>query len=41
MDWKIRVLKMRNDQFRGDLGNLEVYESLKNDNYWIKLLKAN
>ena len=35
LNWKIRVLKMRKDQFRGDIGNKDVYEKLKNDNSWI------
>ena len=39
MNWKIRVLKMRTDQFRGDLGNLDVYEKLKADRNWIRNLK--
>ena len=39
MNWKIRVLKMRTDQFRGDLGNLDVYEKLKADSNWIRNLK--
>jgi len=38
MNWKIRVLKMRNDLFRGDIGNLEIYEKLKENNNWIKKL---
>lgn len=38
MNWKIRVLKIRTDQFRGDMGNLEVYEKLKQNNNWIKKL---
>ncbi len=38
MNWKIRVLKMRNNQFRGDMGNLEIYEKLKKNNNWIKRL---
>jgi len=38
LNWKIRVLKMKNDQFRGDIGNIEVYEKLKKDDSWIKAL---
>ena len=38
LNWKIRVVKMRNNQFRGDVGNLEIYEKLKENNNWIKKL---
>ncbi len=40
MNWKIRVLKMRNDEFRADIGNLEIYEKLKESNNWIKKLET-
>ena len=36
MNWKIRVLEMNKSQFRGDLGNLEVYEELKESRGWIE-----
>ena len=38
--WKVRVLKMDKNQFRGDLGNLEVYEKLKKDSRWLKGFKT-
>ena len=41
MKWKIRVLKMRKDQFRGDLGNITIYENLKKDDSWLKELYTN
>jgi NDP-sugar pyrophosphorylase family protein len=37
-NWKIRVLKMKNNQFRADIGNLKIYEKLKENNNWIKKL---
>jgi NDP-sugar pyrophosphorylase family protein len=37
-NWKIRVLKMKNNQFRADMGNLKTYEKLKENNNWIKKL---
>ncbi|TFF88304.1 MAG: nucleotidyltransferase family protein [Promethearchaeota archaeon] len=36
MDWKIRVLIMSKDQFRGDMGNIEEYKKLKEDKNWLK-----
>lgn len=38
LNWKIRILKMRKDQFRGDMGNIKVYEKLKKDDSWIRAL---
>lgn len=38
--WKVRVLKMDKNQFRGDLGNLKVYEKLKKDSSWLKGFKT-
>jgi NDP-sugar pyrophosphorylase family protein len=38
MNWKIRVLEMQENQFRGDLGNLEEYEKLKQDINWLDKL---
>jgi len=36
--WKVRVIKMKKDQFRGDFGNREVYEQLRKDARWLKKL---
>ncbi|KKK43444.1 hypothetical protein LCGC14_0404620 [marine sediment metagenome] len=36
--WKVRVIKMKKDQFRGDFGNIEVYEQLRKDARWLKKL---
>jgi len=36
--WKIRVIKMEKQQFRGDFGDLKVYEQLKKDSSWLKKL---
>ena len=38
-DWKIFLIKMKRNQFRGDFGNKIIYEQLKNDNSWLKFLK--
>ena len=38
-NWKIRVVKMNENQFRGDLGEKKKYEQLKNDSSWLQLLK--
>lgn len=35
-DWKIRVIKMEKDQFRGDFGDIKVYEQLNKDTLWLK-----
>ena len=34
--WKIRVIKMRKNQFRGDFGDLATYEKLSEDTSWLK-----
>jgi len=34
--WKIRVIKMRKNQFRGDFGDLATYEELSEDSSWLK-----
>lgn len=36
--WKVRVIKMEKGQFRGDLGDAEVYKQLKNNPNWLKKL---
>ena len=38
--WKVRVVKMEKTQFRGDFGNISVYEQLKKDKIWIKKLSS-
>jgi len=38
-NWKVRVLKMNKSQFRGDFGDLKVYERLKEDKSWLEELK--
>ena len=37
--WKVRVVKMEQNQFKGDIGAKEKYEQLKNDSSWLQLLK--
>ena len=36
--YKVRVIKMEKDQFRGDFGDLNIYNKLIKDNKWIKEL---
>ena len=36
--WKVRVIKMVKDQFRGDFGDIKVYEQLNRETYWLKEL---
>jgi dTDP-glucose pyrophosphorylase len=38
-NWKVRVVKMERDRFRGDFGDKEEYERLKDDSSWLKFLK--
>ena len=38
-NWKIRVLKMKKHQFRGDFGDKTVFEGLRIDTNWIKELR--
>ncbi|MFX1257180.1 MAG: nucleotidyltransferase family protein [Promethearchaeota archaeon] len=38
-NWKVRVIKMEKNQFRGDFGEKKEYERLKEDNKWLKDLK--
>ena len=37
-NWKVRVIKMKKNQFRGDFGDIKVYEQLIKDSYWLKEL---
>ena len=34
-NWKVRVIKMAKDQFRGDFGDINVYERLNKDTDWL------
>ncbi|MFX1366078.1 MAG: nucleotidyltransferase family protein [Promethearchaeota archaeon] len=36
--WKVRVIKMEKNQFRGDFGDIKVYEQLNKDSSWLKEL---
>ena len=38
-NWKVRVIKMEKNQFKGDIGAKQKYERLKNDPSWLQLLK--
>lgn len=38
-NWKVRVIKMAKNQFKGDIGAKEKYEHLKDNEYWLQLLK--
>jgi NDP-sugar pyrophosphorylase family protein len=41
-NWKIRVIQMEKNQFRGDFGNKDIYENLKKDTAWLnEILKDN
>ena len=39
-NWKVRVIKMDEDDFRGDLGDIKEYERLKSDTNWLNKLKT-
>lgn len=39
-NWKIRVVKMEKNQFRGDFGDLECLKILKKEDNWLKELKS-
>ncbi|UCD02353.1 MAG: nucleotidyltransferase family protein [Promethearchaeota archaeon] len=39
--WKIRVIKMEKNQFRGDFGNKKTYEQLKVNSSWLRELDGN
>jgi dTDP-glucose pyrophosphorylase len=36
--WRVRLIKMNKSQFRGDFGNITVYEKLKEDTSWLKAI---
>jgi dTDP-glucose pyrophosphorylase len=36
--WQVRLIKMKKTQFRGDFGNITVYEQLKKDKSWLDKL---
>ncbi|GAG80854.1 unnamed protein product, partial [marine sediment metagenome] len=36
--WKVRIIKMEKDQFRGDFGDVKVYEQLNKDIKWVEEL---
>jgi len=38
--WKVRVIKMEKDQFRGDFGDIKVCERLNKDSEWLKELNS-
>ena len=38
--WKVRIVKMEKDQFRGDFGDIKVYEQLNKDTLWLKDLNG-
>ena len=41
-NWKVRVIKMARNQFRGDFGDIKVYERLVKDSSWLKeLIRTN
>ena len=37
-NWMVRVYKIPEDQFRGDFGDVDEYERLKEDSEWLKTL---
>ena len=37
-NWMVRVYKIPQDQFRGDFGDVDEYERLKEDSEWLKTL---
>ncbi len=38
-NWRVRVVKMKKEDFRGDFGDLDEYKRLKSDPSWLKRLK--
>lgn len=38
-NWKVRIIRMDKDEFRGDFGDKKVYERLKDDPDWLSILK--
>lgn len=41
LNWKVRIIKMAKNQFRGDFGDIKHYEQLVKDSNWLKKLKEN
>lgn len=39
--WKIRIIEMEKNQFRGDFGDRNVYEQLKENSNWLRELVSN
>jgi len=39
-NWKVRIIKMKPGEFRGDFGDLRVYELLKKDSEWLRKVVA-
>jgi NDP-sugar pyrophosphorylase family protein len=39
-NWKVRVLKMDKNQFRGDFGDIKDYERLNNEKEWLTELES-
>lgn len=39
-NWKFRVMRMKKNQFRGDFGNIEVYEQLSKSTKWLKKINS-
>ncbi|MFX0032292.1 MAG: nucleotidyltransferase family protein [Candidatus Hodarchaeota archaeon] len=39
-NWKVWILKLNKNQFRGDFGDIDEYEKFKKDLSWLKLLKS-
>lgn len=37
-NWRIRIIQIEKDQFKGDFGDVDEYERLKNDTKWLNLL---
>jgi glucose-1-phosphate thymidylyltransferase len=38
LEWKVRIIKMKKEEFRADLGDIGVYEQLKTNDNWLKKL---
>jgi len=41
MNWRIRIIKMEKNQFRGDFGDRYDYEKLSNNSNWLKKFISN
>ena len=37
-NWQVRLLKMKKQQFRGDFGDIKVYEQLNKEKKWLSKL---